>query len=306
MSQQETEHGGAIGFRDYLKLIPRFFWPFPSSERLGWVGVEANRCRETPAYELKLPALTYHRLVLYTHPPDEFELRYEGVKRNVPPPAGSISLIPAGVAAEVRSSGKKDELHAYLESGLVARVAVEVFDVDPARLTLPPLDGLYLPQLRPTMLAVKEELMANGAGGPLAAESLANLLAVHLVRYVFGVRPPTDRSDGALPQRKLRAVVEYIEEHLGARPSLEVLAKVAHLSVYHFARQFKVATGLPPHQYLILRRVERAKLLLQAGDLALAEIAAGIGFTDQSKFSNHFKRIVGVSPKEFRLSAGID
>jgi AraC family transcriptional regulator len=101
-------------------------------------------------------------------------------------------------------------------------------------------------------------------------------------------------------------VVEYIEEHLEAGPSLEQLAAVAHLSVYHFARQFKAATGLPPHQYVILRRVERARQLLQTGsDFSLAEVAASAGFSDQSQFSHHFKRLVGVTPRQFRMSARI-
>ena len=118
--------------------------------------------------------------------------------------------------------------------------------------------------------------------------------------------PPAGRSDGALPPRKLRAVVEYIEEHLDASPTLEQMAATAHLSAYHFARQFKAATGLPPHQYLIARRVERAKQLLQAGtDLSLAEVAAQAGFSDQSQFSRHFKRLVGVTPRQFRMSARI-
>src|SRR5262249_11428163 len=108
-----------------------------------------------------------------------------------------------------------------------------------------------------------------------------------------------------LPRRKLCAIVEYIEEHLDATPRLAQLAEVAHLSAYHFARQFKVATGLPPHQYVVLRRLERAKLLLQGGDLSLAEVAAGTGFTDQSKFCHTFKRLVGVSPRHFRKSARI-
>jgi AraC family transcriptional regulator len=98
--------------------------------------------------------------------------------------------------------------------------------------------------------------------------------------------------------------VEYIEEHLGAGPSLGQLAAVARLSVYYFARQFKAATGLPPHQYVITRRVERAKQLLQGdGDLSLAEIAACAGFSDQSQFSRHFKRVVGVTPRQFRISS---
>jgi hypothetical protein len=57
-----------------------------SSDRLAWVGLEAARCRTAPAFELTLPALTHHRLLLFTHPPNELDLRYEGVKRKLPPP----------------------------------------------------------------------------------------------------------------------------------------------------------------------------------------------------------------------------
>jgi AraC family transcriptional regulator len=155
------------------------------------------------------------------------------------------------------------------------------------------------------MLAVDAELTAGGAGGPLAAESLANVLAVHLIRQVLAPRQPTRRRDGTLPRAKLRAVVEYIEEHLAAGPTLEQMAAVAHVSAYHFARQFKAATGLPPYQYVILRRVERTKHLLQSGECSLAEIAAQAGFSDQSQFGHHFKRIVGVTPRQFRMSARI-
>ena len=80
------------------------------------------------------------------------------------------------------------------------------------------------------------------------------------------VAPPASRRrDGALPRSRLRAVVEYIEEHLDVSPTLEQIAAVARLSPYHFARQFKTATGLPPHKYVIARRVERAKQVLQRG-----------------------------------------
>ena len=84
------------------------------------------------------------------------------------------------------------------------------------------------------------------------------------------------------------------------------MAAVARLSVYHFARQFKAATGMPPHEYLIARRVERARQFLQGGrDLSLAEVAAQAGFRDQSQFSRHFKRLVGVTPGRFRTPARI-
>jgi AraC family transcriptional regulator len=156
------------------------------------------------------------------------------------------------------------------------------------------------------MLAVDAEFTAGGAGGKLAAESPANVLAVHLIRHVSAQRPSTSRRGRTLPRARLRAVVEYIEEHLDAGPTLEQMAAIARLSPNYLAWLFQRATGLPPHQYVIARRVERAKQLLQTGtDFSLAEVAASAGFSDQSQFSRHFKRLVSVTPGQFRMSARI-
>src|SRR5262249_34579493 len=212
--QVDPPPAGPLGLLDGLRPLPHE--TAASSDRLGWVGLQAARCRATPAFELNLPALTHHRLFLFTRPPEELDLRYEGVKRKLPPPAGSISLIPAGCPGGVYSSGCKDELHIFLEPGLVGRVAADEFGLDPARLTVPPLDGVDLPQLRAAMSAVGAELTAGGVGGRLAAESLANVLAVHLIRHVSAPGQPAPRRNGTLPQARLRAVVEYIEEHLDA------------------------------------------------------------------------------------------
>jgi AraC family transcriptional regulator len=302
--QTEERNGDSIKPLDWLKSLPQE--AAATSDRLGWVGLEAARCRAALPFELNLPALTHHRLFLFTRPPEELDLRYGGVKRYVPPPAGSISLMPASCTARVRSSGCKDELHLFLEPGLIARVAIEAFGLDPARVTVPPLDGLHFPQLRAAMQAVSDELMAGSSGGgPLAAESLANVLAVHLIRHLLTPGRPVRRPDGALPRGRLLAVVEYIEAHLETGPSLEQMAAVARLSSYHFAHQFKRATGLPPHQYVIMRRVERAQHLLRRGDLSLAEVAARAGFPDQSAFCRHFKRLLGVTPGQFRMHTRI-
>jgi AraC family transcriptional regulator len=156
------------------------------------------------------------------------------------------------------------------------------------------------------MWAVDAEVTAGGAGGPLAAESLANVLAVHLIRHVLTAPQSARRREGTLPRAKLRAVIEYVEQHLDASPTLEQIAALVRLSPYYFARQFKRATGLPPHQFVVLRRVERAKRLLQAvTHLPLAEVALHAGFLDQNQFAYHFKRHVGVTPGQFRKSARI-
>ena len=154
------------------------------------------------------------------------------------------------------------------------------------------------------MLAVDAELRADRPGGPLLVESIATNLSVHLIRYFSAPYRLPASADGVLPRRKLHTVIEYIMENLEGNLTLEQMAAVVHLSPHHFARQFKAATGLPPHQYVIARRIERAQHLLRAdGELGLAEVALRAGFSDQSKFSFHFKRMVGITPRRFRICA---
>ena len=291
---------GQSGLLDPLELIRHFPGePCAASDRRKWLGLEALRYRDQPPNEAYQPPLTHHSLLLFLHTPKEFELQCEGVNRGVPPRAGSILVVPAGSPVRYRWSSHSDSLHVFLEPGLVARVAA---DVRSRPACAPPLTA-GLPQLRAAMLAVSDELTA-GDGGRLAVESLANLLAVHLIRHVLAPRRPQRGRDGTLPRGRLRAVVEYVEGHLDADPSLEQLAAVARLSPYHFARQFKAATGLPPHQYVVTRRVERpSRQLLRAGtDLSLAGGRPDTGFSDQSMFTRHFAP-VGVTPGQFRMSA---
>ena len=278
---------------------------FATSYGMGWKGLEAVRV-EIPDGEFSAVITpSKHVLALFFRPPEKFyDLRYEGVKRDTPPPAGSIVVAPAGSSVLLRWQGNRDSLHVYLEPSMVGQVAAESFELDPSQAVVPSIVGLNLPELRSTMLAVDAELKSGDLGGPLMAESLANILAVHLIRHTTGARRLPASVDGVLRPRKLRTVIEYIMENLGGSPTLEQMAAVVHLSPYHFARQFKAATGLPPHQYVIARRVERAQQLLRAdGELGLVEVALRVGFSDQNKFSLHFKRIVGVTPRQFQTSA---
>jgi AraC family transcriptional regulator len=304
MQLKEPGQGGPLAPRERARFGS--FAPFAVSDWRGSVGMLAARYRDAPATEVEVPPSTHHSLVLVHKPAEECEIHYEDVKRHIPPPAGSILVIPAGIPVRWRWAGPNDALHVSLEPGLVARVAAASFDLDPARVAVPPLDQLHLPPLRAALGAVDAELTAGSVGGSLAAESLANVLAVQLIRHLRASRQPERRRDGALPRARLRAVVEFIEEQLDIGLSLEQMAAAAHLSVYHFARQFKAATGLPPHQYVIMRRVERARHLLQGGtDLSLAEVAVYAGFSDQSQFCHHFKRHIGVTPGQFRMPARI-
>jgi AraC family transcriptional regulator len=285
------------------KFVP--FAPCTTSYRMGWKGLEAVRYRTDSAnVEITLPPVSYHCLVLLTRPPEKLEVRYEGVKRDMLPAAGSIAVVPAGSSQLVRWQGSKEDLLIYLEPSLVARVAAESFGFDSSRTVLPPLYGLNVPELRSAMLSVDAELRVGGVGGSLLVESLANVLAVHLIRHITGPRRELASADGVLPRHKVRRVIEYIMENLEGNPTLEGMAAVVHLSLYHFSRQFKAATGLAPHQFVIARRIERAQHLLRTnGELGLAEVALRSGFANQGHFCLHFKRIAGVTPRRFRENA---
>jgi AraC family transcriptional regulator len=301
----EREKNSLKEFEAVQKLYP--FAPSATSSGMGWEALQALRWRKVSASgEISYFPMSQHLLVLMIRPPKKHYLRSERLKLDKPLPAGSISVVPAGSSVFCSRQGSADSLFIYLEPSIVERVATESFEFDPTRTVVPPVVGLNMPELRSAMLAVDAELSAGGVGGPLVAESLANILAVHLIRHTTGARRLPVSADAVLPRRKLHTVIEYIMENLEGNPTLEQMAAVVHLSPYHFARQFKATTGLPPYQYVIARRVERAQHLLRAdNELSLVEVALRVGFSDQSKFSFHFKRIVGVTPRQFLLSARI-
>jgi AraC-like DNA-binding protein len=102
----------------------------------------------------------------------------------------------------------------------------------------------------------------------------------------------------------MRRVTEHMEAHLSESVDLAQMAAVAGLSVFHFAREFRQATGVTPHCYLTRRRVERAQELLANSGLPLSDIASAVGFFDQSHMARRFRQILGTTPREFRLMHG--
>jgi len=111
-------------------------------------------------------------------------------------------------------------------------------------------------------------------------------------------------SRGGLPSARTSRICEYIDSHLQENIALDVLAEMAGMSVHHFARAFRQSVGMPPHGYVVHRRVERAQQLLGATDLPLSEIALVTGFSDQSHFARHFRRLTGISPSVARRERG--
>lgn len=114
------------------------------------------------------------------------------------------------------------------------------------------------------------------------------------------IENPAGRNVRSLQKWRLKRVVQYVDERLGAKITLEDLAKVAGLSRMHFAAQFRAAMGMRPHEYLLKRRIERAEELLKRAEVSLVEIALTVGFQTQAHFTTVFKRFAGDTPYQWR------
>ncbi len=108
------------------------------------------------------------------------------------------------------------------------------------------------------------------------------------------------REIGTLPFSRLRRVTEYIRAHLDQDLTLAQLGAVVYMSPYHFARLFQHSTGLPPHRFVVRARIDHAAALLAAPELSIAQISRVVGFRTPSHFSTVFRRIMGVTPREYR------
>jgi AraC family transcriptional regulator len=138
------------------------------------------------------------------------------------------------------------------------------------------------------------------AAGRLFADSAAIVLANELVAEADGrARVQT----GGLSPQQLRRAVEFIGANVKDDLGLAEVAGVVGLSPWHFARAFKESTGVPPHRWLIQRRLELAQDLLARTDLRITEIAAAVGYDDPNQLARIFRRYVGTSPGAWRRAA---
>ncbi len=284
--------------------------PFLSSTEAGWEGLVAQAFHEPRELEgWMVPASPDLSLVLFTGGAMHLERRqahdsWEG--RDIQP--GELILNwGTGPSYELRwwsrSTIPTQTLHLHMSWELVARVAKHVAGTDLASLQLVRRAGFRDPLLSQIALALWRELEEPAPAGNLYAHSAAQLLAVHLVRQyassIAGVRAAPPPPPG-LTERQIKQVLEFIRTHLSEELSLDLLAQHIGYSPYHFARLFRLALGVSPHQVVLRERLERAQRLLAETALPLAQVAGGCGFANQSYFTRVFRRALGVTPRAYR------
>jgi AraC family transcriptional regulator len=214
--------------------------------------------------------------------------------------AGQVSVHPAGIPIRWEWKSKLNFLVMTLAPDFLDRVALGTFGPAAVPVQLWHEDGRHDPLINNVAAALLRELLARDAATQAFIESLATVLSVHLIRHY--AQSPHTTPESAPVHRAVAAAVEFIREHYAQEVTLAEMAKAAGISPFHLTRIFKKAIGMSPHQYLIEVRVHSANALLAAGaeHPSLAEVAAAVGFSDQSHLTRQFKRILGTTPKKAR------
>ena len=212
---------------------------------------------------------------------------------------GGVCVIPSGQLYTARLDGDAEHLAIYVEPSLVLRAASETRVPGGIEVVekCAPSDIV----IRSVGMALLAELESEGLSGRLYAESLANVLAVHLLRHYTASGSGAQRFTGGLSAQRLRQVRAFIADNYENDLSLTELARVAGMSTFHFAREFKRTTGTTPHQYLMKFRIERAKALLAKSEIPLVEVGFRSGFSHQSHFTRLFRKLTGTTPHSYRL-----
>ncbi|RKH08632.1 AraC family transcriptional regulator [Corallococcus sp. CA047B] len=204
---------------------------------------------------------------------------------------GDIDLFPAGMSDVWENQDASASVLVRLSPALLRRAA-EDMGRDPDRAGLEPRHQFRDPQIEHIAWALDADRRAGHPGGLLYTECLGLALSVHLL----GRYPAPFGRERGLSKPQLRRVTEYIEEHLDQNLSLARLAGVAGVSASHLKTLFKRSTGLPVHGYVVQRRVERARMLLQRGGMSAGEVALEAGFSHQSHMARCMRRVLGVTP----------
>jgi AraC family transcriptional regulator len=147
--------------------------------------------------------------------------------------------------------------------------------------------------------ALADTSMLQGSCATLYSEHLSMALLTRLMARQ-GNMDGDDSKRGGLAHWRQRRAVDYMEANLGQQISLQEIAEHAGLSRMHFAAQFKMATGVTPHAFLLYRRIDKAKWLLRKPELTLVQIASEVGFQSQSHFTTVFRRFSGTTPARWR------
>lgn len=275
----------------YGSHIATLVWS--SGTRWGGVVVELHRSGPVDATEIYVHE---HTVILHRGAVASMELEIAGEYRRQAVQPGEISLFRAGAPRPIRF-GPSEQLVLTLTPEFVRHAVASGNGGSPPEFV--ERYALNDPQIEQIATALEAEAAAGYPSGRVYGESMGVALTAHLLSH-HSARAGSGENKGGMSPCALRRVLGYIDDHLADEMRLDSLAEVAGLSPHRFAHNFKRATGLPPHQFVIHRRVEHAKPLLRDTDMTMATMTYALGFGGPSRFAHLFRRETGLTPTRYR------
>ena len=271
--------------------------PSLSSSSVRWAGLAVE--------DHSVPACVIHRhehMENFLHVVLRGSVKYEVLTRgkvlDFHAHPGTTFILPQGTIDELRWKGPTHRIAVAIHPSLL----VNALDETAHECSIELIENWNLTDsnIMAVLLAMTADLNSGSPAGRLYGESLANALAVYLLtRYAARhYTPATYR--GGLPGYRLGRVLDYIGDNLADDLSLSELATVAGMSPHYFSELFRRSTGHPPHRYVLLQRIERAKQALSDTRCSVLEVGFDIGFQNSSHFARVFHKFVGMSPSQFR------
>jgi AraC family transcriptional regulator len=270
-----------------------------AGRRLRFVGAEAMLFHAR-AGSTVVAASPHHRIGMHLGPPVNAFCSCDGQSHRRVQSDGDIDIVPAGLDGTWEDDADCTILRISVDPILVTRTA-EDLGLDPDHVRIAPRFQLRDEGLKHIALALHAQSTGDSGTDRLYAESLATALATRLIdRAGHRFLPSASQQ---LSIRQKRRLSDHIEANLDRDLSLLELSQVAAVSVSHLKVLFRRTFGMPVHQYVIRRRVERARTLLLVGDASISQIALETGFAHQSHMARWMKKLVGVTPRSIRLQA---
>ena len=259
----------------------------------------AFQLRKDPPGVLDVPELDNILLSIHLGAPAKMACRRDGRRFIGTAVHGDIDIIPANTASRWEMFDDNDTaLLLSLPQTLIAAIARES-GADPAKIEIRNRFQIRDSQLETLSWAVKKELELGCPSGRLYLDGLGLAIASRVITQHSSLTKSARVAEG-LTDRRLKQVLSFIEENLSEELSLEQIAAVARVSASHLKSVFRKAMGTSVHQYVIQRRVELAKSMLQQDDHSMTEIALAAGFAHQSHLARHMRRLLGASPRDVK------
>jgi AraC family transcriptional regulator len=270
-----------------------------ASDDLGWRDV-ALRSYRYRGQDVDVPAMRDFIVVSYRRGATPMNRKFDGAWTRTHCEPGDVSLLTRSQRSHWHWTDDIDVSHVYLSESLVANVANEILGRSVAEVRLHDVLKVRDPVLSHAVEAIALEAQQRALGGALYIDALGTQIAVHLLRRYASVsfREADDKS-GLTPQQD-RRLADYVEAHLGEPLALETLAAVVQLGVWTFSRRFRAGHGQAPHAWVITRRIERARRLLERGALPVKEVASLCGFADQAHMTRVFRARLHTTPAALR------